>query len=215
MLLPVILRAATELFAQFGFQQPTMDEVAKAAGVRKATLYAYFDSKSALISAVVDRWWCEMPIASIVDRGAPIRQQLIETGLQLQKLSAHSAAISLTKRLAEVEQCLTAKQLDAWRRRYVEFEDFLTGLLERHCACEHPRRVANQFLILAIGGLDSLPVGPQIADMSRIRECRRADPARLSERVSQRHRLNRTDTGHPAFEGAAMRLLLSRGRRGR
>lgn len=170
MMLPVILHAATELFARFGFQQPTMDEVAKAAGVRKATLYAYFDSKSALIGAVVDRWLCEieMPVVSLVDRGTPLRQQLIEAGLQLQKVSAHPAAISLTKRLAEVEQCLTARQLDAWQRRYMEFEDFLTGLLERHCGCEHPRRVACQFLILAIGGLDSLPVGPQIADTSRI-----------------------------------------------
>ena len=168
MMLPGILYAATDLFARFGFQQPTMEEVAKAAGVRKATLYAYFDSKSALISAVVDRWLCEMPVVSLVDRGTPLRQQLIETGLQLQKLSAHPAAISLTKRLAEVEQCLTARQLDAWRRRYVEFEDFLTGLLERHCGCEHPRRVACQFLILAIGDLDSLPVAPQIADPSRI-----------------------------------------------
>ena len=167
-LLPVILHAATEHFAQFGFQQPTMDEVAKTAGVRKATLYAYFNSKSALVSAVVDRWLCDMPVASLVDRGAPIRQQLVETGLQLQRLSAHSAAISLTKRLVEVEQCLTAKQLDAWQSRYVEFEDFLTGLLERHCGCEHPRRAANQFLILAIGGLDSLPVVPQFADVSRI-----------------------------------------------
>lgn len=168
MMLPVILHAATDLFARFGLQQPTMDEVAKAAGVRKATLYAYFNGKSALISAVVDRWLCEMPVVSLVDRGTPLRQQLIETGLQLQKLSAHPAAVSQTKRLAEVEQCLTARQLDAWRRRYIEFEDFLTGLLERHCGCEHPRRVANQFMILAIGGLDSLPVGPQIADISRI-----------------------------------------------
>jgi AcrR family transcriptional regulator len=168
MLLPAILRAATELFAQRGFQQPTMDEVAKAAGVRKATLYAYFDSKSALINAVVDRWLCEMPVVSLADRGTPLRQQLIETGLQVQKLSAHAAAISLTKRRAEVEQCLTTRQLDAWQRRYVECEDFLADLLERRCGCEYPRQAAYQFLILAIGGLDALPVGPQIADMSRI-----------------------------------------------
>jgi AcrR family transcriptional regulator len=142
--------------------------VAKAAGVRKATLYAYFDSKSALIGAVVDRWLCEMPIVSLVDRGTPLRQQLIEAGLQLQKLYAHPAAISLTKRPAEVESCLAARQLDAWRCRYVAFEEFLAGLLERHCGCEHPRRVACQFLVLTIGDVDSLPVGSRIADRSRI-----------------------------------------------
>jgi AcrR family transcriptional regulator len=170
MMLPVIMRAAAELFARFGFQQPTMDEVAIAAGVRKATLYIYFDSKAALISAVVDRWLQELPIASPVARDAPLRQQLIETGLQLQKLTAHPAAIALTKRLAEAEPCLTPKQLEAWQRRYVVYEDFLAGLLERHGRCEHPRRVAYQFLILAIGGVDFLPVGSPITDMSRV-EC--------------------------------------------
>ena len=125
MLRPVILRAATELFAQFGFQQPTMDEVAKAAGVRKATLYAYFDSKSALISAVVDRWLCEMPVVSLVDRGIPLRQQLIETGLQLQKLSAHPAAISLTKRLAEWNRPL---QQSNWTHGGVDMSSLKTSL---------------------------------------------------------------------------------------
>jgi AcrR family transcriptional regulator len=144
-----------------------MDQIAEAAGVRKATVYGYFDGKSALINAVVDRWLREMPAIGPVDRGTPLRQQLIETGLQLQELSAHPAAVALTKSLAEAEPCLTPQQLDAWRCRYAAFEDFLAGLLERHCGCEQPRRVASQFVILSIGG-PVPPAGPRIADRSRI-----------------------------------------------
>jgi AcrR family transcriptional regulator len=111
------------LFSQRGFEQPTMDEVATAARVSKATLYSYFDGKSALIDAVIDELLRELPALRSPDGALPLRQQLIDVGLQLQKLAAHPAAVLLTIRLAE--QRLSAEQLAAWRRRYEEFETFL------------------------------------------------------------------------------------------
>jgi len=137
------------LFAQYGFEQPTLDEVAKAAGVRKATLYSYFDSKSALIDAAVDQWLRELPAFCPTDAALPLRQQLISIGLQLQKLATHTVTISLTERLAEKR--LSQGQMAAWRSRYDAFEDSLAGLLERHCDCERPRQVAHLFLLLAVG----------------------------------------------------------------
>lgn len=150
-LLPVILRASMRLFARNGFEQPTLDEVAKAAGVRKATLYSYFDSKSALIDAAVDQWLRELPTFCPTDGALPLRQQLISIGLQLQKLAAHPVTVSLTERLAEKR--LSPGQMAAWRSRYDGFEDSLAGLLERHCNCERPRQVAHLFLLLAVGDL--------------------------------------------------------------
>ena len=61
MLRPAILTAAMGLFAQRGFEQPTMDEVAEAAGVRKATLYSYFDGRASLIDAVIDSCLLDLP----------------------------------------------------------------------------------------------------------------------------------------------------------
>jgi AcrR family transcriptional regulator len=48
-----ILDAALAVFAEKGFAAARLDQVAKAAGVSKGTLYLYFDSKEALFEAVV------------------------------------------------------------------------------------------------------------------------------------------------------------------
>jgi AcrR family transcriptional regulator len=48
-----ILEAALAVFAEKGFAAARLDQVAKAAGVSKGTLYLYFDSKEALFEAVV------------------------------------------------------------------------------------------------------------------------------------------------------------------
>jgi AcrR family transcriptional regulator len=146
------MRAAMDLFARWGFEQPTMDQVAKTAGIRKATLYIYFDGKSALIDAVVAQWLREMPCRPTV-RSLPLRQQLIDIGFQLQTLAAHPATVALTKWIGEVELRLNPQQLSAWRGRYMEFKSHLAELLRLHCHCENRSVAANQFLLLALGDL--------------------------------------------------------------
>ena len=48
-----LMQAAAELFAQRGFTAATMNDVAAAAGVSKATLYHYFQDKHALLGEIV------------------------------------------------------------------------------------------------------------------------------------------------------------------
>ena len=48
-----VTRAARQLFLDQGFSATSMDAVAKAAGVSKATLYAYFPSKEALFASLI------------------------------------------------------------------------------------------------------------------------------------------------------------------
>ena len=48
-----ILRAAHELFLRDGFSATSMDAVTKEAGVSKATVYAHFASKQALLEALI------------------------------------------------------------------------------------------------------------------------------------------------------------------
>src|ERR1700742_4036667 len=50
---PEILAAALDCFARGGFSATRMDDVARAAGVTKGTLYLYFPNKQALFEAVV------------------------------------------------------------------------------------------------------------------------------------------------------------------
>ena len=48
-----IIEAAMPLFARYGFAKTSVDELARAAHLSKATLYAHFASKEALFAAVI------------------------------------------------------------------------------------------------------------------------------------------------------------------
>jgi len=48
-----ILKAAQELFARFGFRKTTMEDVARAARIAKATLYYYFKSKENILQELI------------------------------------------------------------------------------------------------------------------------------------------------------------------
>ena len=50
-----ILASATELFAQKGYHDVTMEEIAAAVGVAKGTLYLYFPSKEELYWGILER----------------------------------------------------------------------------------------------------------------------------------------------------------------
>lgn len=47
-----IIEAATTVFAEKGFDGATMDDIADAVGINKATIYLYFENKDALIHAI-------------------------------------------------------------------------------------------------------------------------------------------------------------------
>jgi len=55
-----ILHAAYRVFAERGFELATMDEIAKAAGVAKGTLYLYYPSKQEIYSAALNRCVLEL-----------------------------------------------------------------------------------------------------------------------------------------------------------
>jgi len=59
-----LIAAALDLFVEKGFAATRLDDVAMAAGVSKGTLYLYFDSKVALLKAVV-----EEGIVPVLDQG--------------------------------------------------------------------------------------------------------------------------------------------------
>ncbi|MBN1259918.1 MAG: TetR/AcrR family transcriptional regulator [Anaerolineae bacterium] len=50
-----IIEAATTVFAEKGFDRATMEDIADAVGINKATIYLYFDNKDALIHAIAER----------------------------------------------------------------------------------------------------------------------------------------------------------------
>jgi AcrR family transcriptional regulator len=51
----IILKEAQKLFARFGFNKATVDEIAAAAHIAKSTLYHHFSSKEEIFRAVIER----------------------------------------------------------------------------------------------------------------------------------------------------------------
>src|SRR5512135_2087611 len=49
-----ILEAARRVFAQKGFRDTSVDEIAQAAGVAKGTVYLYYSSKEAIYTAALE-----------------------------------------------------------------------------------------------------------------------------------------------------------------
>src|SRR3546814_19350607 len=60
-----ILDAATRVFLARGFEDTSMDLVAREASVARRTVYNQFESKEALFIASVERVWSEFPVVEI------------------------------------------------------------------------------------------------------------------------------------------------------
>ncbi|MCS7257983.1 MAG: TetR/AcrR family transcriptional regulator, partial [candidate division WOR-3 bacterium] len=49
-----ILKAAGEVFARYGLSKTTIEDIAKAAGVGKSSIYYYFENKDEIFKAVIE-----------------------------------------------------------------------------------------------------------------------------------------------------------------
>ena len=50
-----LLDAARDVFEEYGARRANVDDIARAAGISRSTLYRRFPNKEALLEAVVDR----------------------------------------------------------------------------------------------------------------------------------------------------------------
>ncbi|EME19833.1 TetR/AcrR family transcriptional regulator [Rhodococcus triatomae] len=75
-----ILAAAEECFARFGIAKTTMEDVAKAAAMSRATVYRYFADREALITeSVVRRARANMPRARAnITRWPTVEERIVE-----------------------------------------------------------------------------------------------------------------------------------------
>jgi TetR/AcrR family transcriptional repressor of mexJK operon len=94
-----ILDCASELLLTLGYNNTSMDAVAKESGVSKQTVYSHFNNKDALFNAVIE-CKCEMyqvEEASICVTNQPLKQTLYTIGLSFIKLLNDDNVISMYK----------------------------------------------------------------------------------------------------------------------
>lgn len=115
-----MLRAATEVLRAQAPEAVSMDDIAQAAGVGKATLYRYFESKEALLRAcleqVVDELGRAMEEAERAPADPPERLHAI-VGTMVQAFSRHMKPLRpLSRRETDLEAEWRNSVLDARRR---------------------------------------------------------------------------------------------------
>ena len=162
---PLILQAATEVFAEQGFASVTVAEIADHAGIGKGTVYEYFSSKDELLFAVF-KWMNDKifeRIRSLLDEGGSTRerlQRLLDLGAQISLEQVEMQAVVLdfwsTSRGTKVEErynqaCLTTFR--AYRRLVADVihEGQTTGELRSDV---DPEAVA----VMVVAAMDGLGV---------------------------------------------------------
>jgi TetR/AcrR family transcriptional regulator, mexJK operon transcriptional repressor len=180
-----ILAAAKEMFLESGFGAVSMDAIARAAGVSKATVYAHFSGKEELFGAVIGRE-CERYLAGFsageLDPGK-VRASLTTLGRRFLELLLSPDAIALHRLIIGEVSRFPALGDIFWRagpeRNHAQIEAFLaaasaagsldiadprlaaeqfTGLVRGERQLRHLLRLENQADRSQIGGIVSAAV---------------------------------------------------------
>jgi AcrR family transcriptional regulator len=152
-----VTRAARNLFLDQGFSATSMDAIAKAAGVSKATLYAYFPSKEALfaylIMALCEGLEQHLPSPNLSDGLYPALQefsrQYLRIFIEKKEVAFVRTIANESSRFPELGQLFYESGPLATTRRLAQFLDEAKakGLLE----FDDSMMTATQFLSLIRG----------------------------------------------------------------
>lgn len=151
-----IISGAERVFTSSGFEAASMNDVARAADVSKATLYVYFPSKEQLFTAVCAQRR-DRNIAGLIDMldiSAPLQPTLRALALAILErmsepfvIAAHRIVIGVAERLPEIGQEFFAKGPE-------KMTNALAAYLDHHVAAgtlkiDHTYLAAAQFLELS------------------------------------------------------------------
>jgi AcrR family transcriptional regulator len=129
-----ILKAALQLYQQYGIRKVTMDDVSRMIGKTRTTLYYYYKNKEELFEAVMDMLVKEITdeIAAAMNEAASLREKIaafcsakiktagerkavltaLENGMDPNEISGHSKAmLEIHKRLMKRESALLKKSI--------------------------------------------------------------------------------------------------------
>lgn len=123
-----ILDAANKVFAEKGYHEATMEEIAKRLGVSKGAIYLYFSSKEDLFEAMcktAPQAFKEILFSSFGDEANPI-QSATQFFDKMLKLSASNPGLSF-EILSEASRNPTLRRILTENRE--EYERVLTGFL--------------------------------------------------------------------------------------
>jgi AcrR family transcriptional regulator len=150
-----ILEAAKKVFARLGFERARVDDIAEESGLSKGTLYWYFESKDAIISAIMDQFFAQelAHVRELLDAGLSAKENLLmftrfvtEDIMKMQPLmSILFEYWSLLLRRKKVKQVLSN-----YYRSYLEI---MVPIIERGISQGEFRQVDAISAAIAIGAV--------------------------------------------------------------
>ena len=132
-----ILEASLELFSFQGFEATSISQIADAVGIRKASLYSHFESKQAILDALVDEVLAQYASNSLFAHprwdslpGTPDEAVQMIAG-QLRYI-LHDPAVSRARKLLVIEQFRNPElaQMQT-RQNYADVLAYFTELVKR------------------------------------------------------------------------------------
>jgi AcrR family transcriptional regulator len=195
-----ILDAANKVFAEKGYHEATMDDIAKRLGVSKGAIYLYFSSKEDLFEAMcktAPQAFKEILFSSFGDEANPI-QSATQFFDKMLKLSASNPGLSF-EILAEASRNPSLKRI--LKQNHEEYERVLTSFLaegrKRKIVGDNLdiRPLANA-LIALWNGLETLLVSGLPVD-----EARQAWLEALKAIFMNQHGANRKPSFQPSRDG--------------
>ena len=157
-----ILEASLELFSVQGFEATSISQIAGAVGIRKASLYSHFESKQAILDAIVKDVLEQYGEHSIFARAnwekdadnLPLTADGAVKMIQGQiRYILHDPAISRARRMLVIEQFQNRSlaQLQT-KQNYTDVLNYFTGLMKQLIrrgvlADDDPQIMAAQFCL--------------------------------------------------------------------
>ena len=155
-----ILEASLELFSVRGFEATSISQIADAVGIRKASLYSHFDSKQAILDAIVKQVLQQYGEHSIFARtnwekdagNLPLTADEAVRMIQGQlRYILHDPAISRARKMLVIEQFQNPELAKLQtKQNYSDVLGYFTGLIK--CliqkgvlAADEPEIMAAQF----------------------------------------------------------------------
>jgi AcrR family transcriptional regulator len=122
-----IIRAAVHLFNQNGYHATSMQDIARAVAIRKPSLYHHFDSKEAILLAILDTGMERLitQLETVVSSDQPCTSKLHAA------IHCHATTIAHNLEGASVFLREDRGLGDEYLRRYLTRRDHFEGLIRR------------------------------------------------------------------------------------
>jgi TetR/AcrR family transcriptional repressor of mexJK operon len=113
----LILRTASKLFMEFGYDQISLEQIAQSSGVTKASVYYYYANKANLFTAAIIQMMTNITryTLMIIERKESLRQRLTLVA-EAYLYSSNSSHVNFESLMKEATSSLSEDQLDSMRK---------------------------------------------------------------------------------------------------